>query len=60
MPDREQPITLEQFYKEEQSRILAFKMWWMKNHHINPEHFPLEMAPGEWDAQIINFDPMEA
>lgn len=56
MPENERPMTLEQFYKEEQSRLLAFKMAWLKAHHQNAEHFPIEMLPGEWDEALLMFE----
>jgi hypothetical protein len=35
----------------EQVRIARFQLWWLDKHDIDPDNFPLDMEPGEWDEQ---------
>lgn len=49
-------MNIEQFCKEQQGLILAFKMAWTKAAHQRPDMFPTEMDAGEWDEALLGFD----
>lgn len=49
-------MTLEGFITEKKLEIEAFERWWIKNHEENPNNFPLELGPGDWDEQLQLFD----
>ena len=40
-------LTLDEFYLEEQARVLAFKHHWLQTNAVDPEAFPLKLSPGE-------------
>lgn len=59
-------VTLDQFLLEEVERIERFRAWYLaeaaKPENTTPEGepmFPLEMAPGEWDQQMLAFSDEE-
>lgn len=35
----------------EQIRVARFQVWWMDQNDLDPDKFPLDMEPGEWDEQ---------
>ena len=45
------PIHLSAWIKDERARLDAFAASWRKTNATEPEHFPMEMPPGEWDEQ---------
>ena len=49
-------MNIETFLEGERKRLELFKKWWLENHAINPEHFPLEMGSGDWDSQLHFFE----
>jgi hypothetical protein len=49
-------ITLGQFIAEEVERLHKFSEFWEYNRLKNPEHFPKELRPGDWDEQLRCFD----
>lgn len=36
----------------EEESLREFEKWWREQHAANPEMFPLDMPPGEWDEQF--------
>lgn len=61
--DDGEEMTLDSFVAEEHARIVRFAHWY-RTQALDPENvtpegepmFPLKMAPGEWDQQILAFD----
>lgn len=49
-------MTLDEFMREELSRISRFGAMWHREHRRNEEAFPMEMEPGEWDEQYRAFE----
>lgn len=49
-------MNFETFLQDEAKRLELFKKWWLENHKTNPEYFPLEMNPGDWDSQYHFFN----
>lgn len=44
------------FLHDEIERTARFMTWWMNSHQEDPEMFPLEMEPGQWDEQLRIYD----
>lgn len=53
-------MDLNEFIDIEMQRIQQFKAWYIKQHEINPEHFPLSIPAdnsGAWCEMLDDFDP---
>lgn len=48
MPEKE---TLEQFIESERDRLEQFRAFWTIGMLEQPDIFPAELEPGEWDEQ---------
>ena len=48
-------ITLTRFVHEMHEHMKRFEEHYRKQHEKNPEHWPLVMAPGDWDEQLMLF-----
>ena len=44
------------FLSQEASRLAAFTRYWEYNNSKQPEHFPKDLSPGEWDEQYHAFE----
>ena len=31
--------------------VTTFQLWWFEQHDKDPDNFPINMEPGEWDEQ---------
>lgn len=49
-------MNLSEFVAEYQKRILAFEVYWKRNAIINPEMYPANLNPGEWEEMLSMFD----
>lgn len=47
--------TVEEFSNEMKKKLDEFVIEWNKSKQINPEFFPTNLNPGEWDEQFIAF-----
>lgn len=45
-------MELSQFLHIETRKCSWFAHWWMQQHHEEPDKFPLNLEPGEWDEQF--------
>ena len=45
-------MTLEEYIAEEHKRLDEFKVFWLARHEQDPETYPLEMQPGDWDEML--------
>ena len=45
-------ITYGKFCQEQRDLLNQFYHWWSQHHANNPEKFPAELEPGEWDEQF--------
>jgi hypothetical protein len=52
-------ITLAEFVKQEQARLIAFARDWRKNHAEEPENWPMAQGLGEWEEHYMMFDECE-
>jgi hypothetical protein len=48
-------MNVQQFCVEQRALLRQFEAWWIRNLAENPETFPLDMKPGEWDANFAAF-----
>jgi hypothetical protein len=53
-------ISLATHLQKESEITQIFSAWWTFKQKQGPENFPAKMAAGDWDDQIMNFDPGEA
>lgn len=49
-------MTLEEFIKELHARVDAFAADFRKNQKENPDYYPENMEPGQWDEQFQIFE----
>ncbi len=49
-------ISIEDWAKEEKSRISRFLTVWYANREEHEDDFPLSMERGEWDEQYMLFE----
>lgn len=49
-------MTLAEWLESEEERLAAFARFWRESAAKNKEHFPPDMAAGEWDEQYRAFD----
>ncbi len=45
-------MTLDEWKADAQKRLDAFVENWRQENAKNPKHWPIAMAPGEWDEQF--------
>jgi len=48
-------ITLDEFIKKEQERLMRFKEDWKMNQLKEHEFYPDELFSGDWDEQLQSF-----
>jgi len=52
-------MNLDTFVTELEDDVQAFRAWWLAQHEVNPEHFPLEFEEednaGLWFEQFVYF-----
>ena len=48
-------MELDEYYKNEINQLVEFVENWRLKNLIEPEIFPLEMEPGEWDEQVSSY-----
>ena len=51
-------VTLDDWLKEEHQRIENFAAMWKLENTSNPENWPNELEPGEWDEQLRAYESM--
>jgi len=51
-----EPMSIEAWRLEEFTKIRKFTEWYFREAKEDPEHFPLELAPGEWDQQYLAWE----
>lgn len=44
-------MKIHNWHAAEQIRLAHFLRWWFEQHDEDPNNFPLDMEPGEWDEQ---------
>ena len=49
------PITFDEFLRQELDRLDAFSRFWSQGMHQQPQHYPAEMLPGDWEEQLSLF-----
>lgn len=49
-------MTFDAFLRDELEKLGWFRSWWLASHDLDPDSFPLEMAPGDWVDQLEAFD----
>ena len=59
-------MTLDEFIKEQHELLDQFKRWYLRNQREEAdenlghnEYWPSELKSGEWDQQLLAFDPNE-
>lgn len=52
-------MTLDEFLEEARRELDAMERLWRAQHARNPQEWPLEMVPGDWDAQRAETDWLE-
>lgn len=45
-------MTLAEYMAAERKRIDRFEKMWLANMADNPDNYPGEMSPGDWDEQL--------
>lgn len=48
-------ITFDEFRRQMREKLDAFEAYWARMAEKNPEHFPMELFPGDWDSQFDDF-----
>jgi hypothetical protein len=48
-------MDLNDFCEESHRDITRFLVYWVASHVNNPEMFPMDMQPGDWDEQFRLF-----
>lgn len=49
--DVDEKESLDQFIAAEQERLERFRKFWLEGMQKQPDIFPAELEPGEWDEQ---------
>lgn len=55
MSDSQEIQTLDETISEMEQDVQRFKTFWLKNHEISPEYYPLKMGGGDWYDQFQIF-----
>ena len=45
-------MTLYEWKQEQRLDLALFDLYWRDRHEKLPDHYPLEMEPGDWDEQF--------
>lgn len=53
-------ITFDEFRRQMREKLDAFEVYWAEMAVQHPEHFPLELLPGDWDSQFDYFASEDA
>jgi len=48
-------MTIDQYVEELKNDAERFKKDWLHNATLKPDHYPMEMPPGEWFEQYAAF-----
>lgn len=52
-------MTLEQYLEYEKNRLGAFAVWYSDNKKLSPSKFPNDLQLGDWDEQLMMFEPCD-
>ena len=50
-------MNLDEFLEEQRKLLLLFEAWYRTEHALQPEQFPLMNLRGDWDEQVMMFNP---
>lgn len=50
-------MTLDEFIVEQWKLLEMFRDHWKKMNKENPDQYPIELSPGNWDEQFMFFTP---
>lgn len=45
------PMGMSDWLEQEAKDLQSFATWWEENAEANPQFFPMDMFPGDWDEQ---------
>lgn len=46
-------MTLEQYIAELKAKIEKFEQEWLENQKADPDNYPTNLSPGDWDEQFL-------